>query len=449
MGFRIRARLRRRTALLVAFAACATGVVACAGDDDRPTVTVLGTWTGAEATAFERVVAPFEQRTGIDVVYEGTRDVDAVLAARVDDGTPPDLAALSSPGNLIRFAQAGRLVALDDLPGLAASDRDYAADWVTLGRVGGKRVAVVVKAALKSLIWYDPRTLSERSLRPPATWSEMTSVAQALARDGIRPWCVGLASSSASGWPGTDWIEDIVLSRYGPAVYDRWVEGELEWTSEQIRGAWRTWGDLLAVGADGGTGTGTGTGSGGPMRALLTPYDRAGADLVAAEPGCGLEHQASFAAGWYAAAPGGPVPGVDYDFVPFPAFSPPGASGAGPGAPAREVAGDVMAMFDDTPAARELIAYLAGTEAQTLWVREGALSANRGVPPTAYPSQPVAQRLGKALADAEAIRFDASDRMPGPMRGAFHRAVLAYVANPADLDAILQDLEQARLAAYA
>ncbi|WTW98018.1 ABC transporter substrate-binding protein [Streptomycetaceae bacterium NBC_01309] len=436
MGSRIRARLRRRTALLLAIAACATGVVACAGDDARPTVTVLGTWTGAEADAFARVVAPFERRTGIDVQYEGTRDVDAVLAARVEDGTPPDLAALSSPGNLIRYARAGRLASLDAVPGLAESDRDYAADWVTLGRVDGKRVAVVVKAALKSLLWYDPKTLSQHNLRPPATWSEMTSVAQELAEDGIRPWCIGLASSSASGWPGTDWIEDIMLARYGPDAYDRWVEGDLEWTSAEVSGAWRTWGDLLALG------------SGGPMGALLTPYDRAGADLVAAEPGCGLEHQASFAAGWYAAAPGGPAPGVDYDFVPFPAFTPPGTSGAGAAAPPREVAGDVMAMFDDTPAARELIAYLAGTEAQTLWVREGSLSANRGVPPNAYPAHPVAQRLGKALADAEAIRFDASDRMPGPMRGAFHRAVLAYVANPADLDAILRDLDQARVAAY-
>lgn len=437
-------RPRRGTALLLALAACAAGSAACAGGDDRPTVTVLGTWTGAEAKAFERVVAPFERRTGIDVRYEGTRDVDAVLAARVDDGSPPDLAALSSPGDLIRYARSGRLASLDTVPGLADSDRSYASDWVTLGRVDGKRVAVVVKAALKSLVWYDPRTLAERNLRPPATWSEMTNVARVLAQAGIQPWCVGLASSSASGWPGTDWIEDIMLSRYGPDVYDRWVDGVQPWTSDEVRGAWRTWGELLVIGATPGS-----AGPDGAMSALLTPYDQAGAGLVAATPRCGLEHQASFAAAWYGAAPDKPVSGVDYDFVPFPAFQPPGISGTeAPAAATREVAGDVMAMFGDTPQARELIAYLAGTEAQTLWVREGSLSPNRGVPLTAYPSHPVAQGLAKALAESEAIRFDASDRMPGPMRGAFHRAVLAYIANPANLDAILADLEQARMSAY-
>jgi len=107
-----------------------------------------------------------------------------------------------------------------------------------------------------------------------------------------------------------------------------------------------------------------------------------------------------------------------------------------------------MAMFDDTPEARELITYLAGAEAQTRWVREGSLTANRDVPLSAYAADPVTQKIARSLAEADAIRFDASDRMPGPMRGAFLRAVLAYTANPANLDAILEDLEQARLAAY-
>ena len=32
-------------------------------------------------------------------------------------------------------------------------------------------------------------------------------------------WCVGLASQQTSGWPGTDWIEDILLHQAGPARY--------------------------------------------------------------------------------------------------------------------------------------------------------------------------------------------------------------------------------------
>ncbi|MGA4539171.1 ABC transporter substrate-binding protein [Uniformispora flossi] len=429
------ARGLRRIAAAVAAVLCAALLTdGCGGSGGSTTVTVLGTWTGAEAEAFEHVVAPFERDTGIVVRYEGTRDVDAVLAARVDQGTPPDLAALSTPGDLIDYARTGRIVPLDTIPELAATDGSYAADWRTLGRVDGRRVAVVVKAALKGLLWYDPKTFAAHNLKPPATASEVASAARALSAAGIQPWCFGLASSSASGWPGTDWIENLVLTRSGPQVYDRWVTGELAWTSPEISSAWQAWGDLLTAG------------SGGPMASLLTSYDQAGTGLVASPPRCGMEQQASFASGWYGAAPGSPQPGVDFAFTPFPA--PAASPGTAAAAPAREVAGDVMAMFRDTPAARQLLTYLAGTEAQTRWAREGSLSPNRGVPADAYPVNPVAQGIGQALRDADTIRFDASDLMPGAMRGAFYRAVLAYVADPGQLQGILADLDQARLAAY-
>ncbi|WP_436788751.1 ABC transporter substrate-binding protein [Yinghuangia sp. YIM S10712] len=437
-------RLRRGVAIGLAAVLCATGLAACADDGEGPVVTVLGSWTGAEADAFAEVVAPFERDTGIDVRYEGTRDVDAVLAARVDADNPPDLAALSSPGDLIGYARTNRLKPLDSVPGIADNDRAYAADWATLGEVDGVRVAVVVKAALKSLIWYNPETLAAHNLRPPATWAELTDTAEGLATAGIQPWCLGLASSSTSGWPGTDWIEDIVLARSGPAVYDRWTNGELAWTAPEIRAAWETWGELLAIGRTGsGENATEQAGPADPMAALLTGYDQAGKGLFASPPGCGLEHQASFAANWYRTA----AAGTGFDFTAFPVFAEPEAMPR-TGVPAREVGGDVMAMFDDTPQARQLITYLAGAEAQTLWVRAGSLSPNRNVPLTAYASDPVTQKIGRSLAEAEVIRFDASDRMPGPMRGAFHRAVLAFTANPANLDAILADLEQARLAAY-
>ncbi|UGQ13718.1 ABC transporter substrate-binding protein [Yinghuangia sp. ASG 101] len=447
---RSRARAARRVvAFGLAAVLAATGLVACSGGGEDRVVTVLGSWTGAEEDAFDKVVAPFERDTGIHVRYEGTRDVDAVLAARVDADNPPDLAALSSPGDLITYARTGRLKPLDAVPGIADNDKAYAADWARLGEVDGVRVAVVVKAALKSLVWYNPKTLAAHNLQPPESWTQLTAAARGLASAGITPWCIGLASSSTSGWPGTDWIEDIVLSRYGPAVYDQWTNGELAWNDPRIRTAWQTWGELLAAGRTDvpATAAPATTGPGNAMSALLTGYDKAGAGLFGTPPGCGLEHQASFAANWYRDAAQPRVPGADFDFTAFPAYAEPGA-GPRAEAPAREVGGDVMAMFDDTPEARQLITYLAGADAQTLWVEAGSLSANRNVPLTAYAADPVTQKIGRSLAEADVIRFDASDRMPGPMRGAFHRAILAFTANPTNLDAILADLEQTRLAAY-
>ncbi|WP_406282873.1 ABC transporter substrate-binding protein [Embleya sp. NBC_00896] len=396
---------------------------ACSPDDDPEVVRVVGTWEKREQDAFEDVVAPFEKETGIDVRFEGTRDVAAVVAGRVEQGDPPEIAILSSPGDLRTYVTTNKLAALDDIrPG-------YAPEWLAPGRVNGVQVAVVLKAALKSTIWFNREKLARVGEPPPTTWTQLLSTTAKLRAAGTTPWCIGLASSTTSGWGGTDWIEDLVLARSGPDVYDAWADGKLSWQAPEIRAAWQGWGELLNT---------RDTVLGGPISALLTGYDKSAA-VLDARGGCAFDHQGSFMSGSYAAgvpAGGGQRP---YDAMAFPGFGTPSP---------REVAGDLAAMFHATPAARKLLGYLTGTRAQEIWVESGtALSPDRNVSPNAYRDE-VTKRLGTDLAGAQAIRFDASDLMPTAMRNAFQRAVLSFVANPGDLERILGDLDRVRVTAY-
>ncbi|MGC0420711.1 ABC transporter substrate-binding protein [Embleya sp. AB8] len=423
-GRRQAAFRRRRFALgaLLVVGAVLAPMVSCSPQRSTQVVHVLGTWEDAERRAFEDVVAPFERETGIDVRFEGSRDVAAVVAGRVEEGNPPEIAVLSSPGDLLRYAKMNKLIPLDWIrPG-------YAPEWLAPGRVDGRQLAVVLKATLKSTIWFNPAKLARVGDPIPASWSNLLATTAKLRASGATPWCVGLASSTTSGWPGTDWIEDLVLARSGPDVYDAWVRGQLSWAAPEIRAAWQSWGELLNP---------PDTVLGGPIGELLTGFDKS-AELLDPHGGCVFDHQGSFVSGTYAARtpPGAPR---GYDEFAFPGFGTP--------AP-REVAGDVAAMFHSTPAARRLLDYLTGTKAQELWVRSGtALSPDRNVSPDAYHDE-VTERLGTALAGAPAIRFDASDLMPTTMRDAFQRAVSAYVSAPANLDRILNDLDQVRATAY-
>ncbi|MFE2412948.1 ABC transporter substrate-binding protein [Kitasatospora sp. NPDC059408] len=415
--------------LLVALA----GPIACSGGRSGPVVHVLGTWTGSERDSFLAMVAPFEQRTGIKVDYQGSRDSDTVLADRVGNGTPPDLAVLSSPGKLVQYARAGRLAPLDgalDLPGMAAQ---YGESWVRLGAVDGKQYAVFVKATVKSLIWYSPKALATHGWTPPGSWDQLNTLDRQIAGSGVPPWCVGLESSSASGWPGTDWLEDIVLAQSGPDVYDQWASGALAWNSPAIKRAWQTWGDVVAA---------KGMVRGDARGMLLTGFAGSGGSLFGPQPGCYFEHAASFITDYYRQDDPRLKAGEDYDFARFPAIDE-GFKGT------EEVAGDLLGMFHATPAAQQLAAYLTTPEAQRIWVaRGGALSPNRQVPATVYPDA-LSRRLGQLLVDARAVRFDASDLMPDAMQSAFYRAVLAYANDPSQLDALLADLDRVRAAVHA
>jgi hypothetical protein len=58
-------------------------------------------------------------------------------------------------------------------------------------------------------------------------WSRQT------AATGTTPWCLGVESVAASGWVGTDWIENILLRQSGAKKYDDWYNGKLSWTDDR------------------------------------------------------------------------------------------------------------------------------------------------------------------------------------------------------------------------
>jgi alpha-glucoside transport system substrate-binding protein len=301
---------------------------------------------------------------------------------------------------------------------------ETAAALVNLGTVDGKIVGVFIKSAVKGLIWYNPKTHDYASA-PPKTWDELNTQAQANKGNANAIWCVGVESGAASGWPGTDWIEDIVLRQAGPDKYNQWWQGTLKWTSPEIKSAFTTFGDVVK------------NANGGANTILTTNFEKGGDGLFASPPGCEFHHQASFITGLgkFKTAKAG----TDYNFFPFPDID---AQYSG----AVEGAGDLFGMFHDTDEAKSLMKYLVTAPAQDIWVKAGgALSANKNA--KSYPDD-IAKRSAELLTSAKIFAFDASDLMPNAMNNAFWKAILDYTKDPSKLDTILGDLDKVQADAY-
>jgi alpha-glucoside transport system substrate-binding protein len=406
---------------------CSSSGPADDGDIRGAEVTVIGTWGGDEQEAFLAMVKPWEEQTGAKVKYTGTRDLNTVLTTGVASGVLPDLAGLPGPGQLVEYAEAGALVPLDDVLDIDTYTADTAPALVELGKGSdGQIYGVFIKAAVKGLIWYNP-SQHDYSSAPPSTWDELLEQGAANQGDAEALWCVGIASGAASGWPATDWIEDLVLRTAGPEVYTQWYRGEIKWSDPRIREAFEIYlEDVL------------GNTYGGTQTAAATEFDVAGDPLFADPPGCVFHHQASFITGL-----GGfkdAQAGTDYNFFPFPDINPQYAG-------AVEGAGDLFGLFNDTPAARSLMRYLVTAEAQDIWVkRGGALSANKNA--TSYPDE-ISARSAQILTEAQSFVFDASDLMPAAMNDAFWRGMVALTSGSASLDQVLSDLDEAQADAYA
>ena len=396
------------------------------------TVTVLGVWGGSELESFLAMVKPFEDASGVKVEFEGTRDLNAVLTTRIQGGNPPDVAGLPGPGQMAEFARAGNLVALDDVLDMSAMGEQYAKSWIDLGMVDGKVYGVFVKAALKGLIWYNPKAFEAAGYQVPATWDELIALTDRIAAAGKTPWCIGLESGAASGWPATDWIEDIILRTAGPDAYDQWYRGELAWTDPAVKKGWELFGKVAATPK---------YAYGGRQGVLATNFGESPFPLFTDPPGCYLHHQATFIQDFIQKQYPNLQPVDDFNFFGFPPID--------PNVPAAvEVAGDLFGMFRDTPQARALMKYLTTPEAQAIWVkRGGALSPNRNVSLDDYPD-PLSRRAAEIMTSAEVARFDASDLMPEAVNSAFWKGTLDYVQNPRRLDAILRNLERIAREAY-
>jgi alpha-glucoside transport system substrate-binding protein len=328
-----------------------------------------------------------------------------------------------------------------------------APQWRKLEMLGTdrQRYVIPIKADLKGLIWYNPTASPDVAAAPPATWGALRTLSQRSATAGQTPWCMGVAASADAGWPGTDWIEDILLHRWGASTYRDWAAGRLAWNSPQVRQAWTAWGELIGA---------PGMVRGGANATLLTDFTDADRPMFEPTPGCRLHHQASFQIGihrGYAETAHSPVQADFFDFPPFAA-----ADGGRPGAvgQVREVSADLAGLFTDSPAARRLIDFLATDEAQRIWPEASGgtvFSVNQKVPMASY--DPAGARIARELThSSNALCFDASDLMPASMATEFQRAVLEFlhlshaqqtqanpgVGKPDPLGDLLDDLERVR-----
>jgi len=395
-------------------------------------VNVLATWGGDEQESFLAMVKPFEDRTGVRVQYEGTRDLNAVLTSRVQGGNPPDAAGLPGPGQMAEFARAGKMIDLATVLDTATVRQQYADEWLKLGQVDGKQVGIFVKAALKGSIWYAPKQFTQAGYQVPRSWDDLMGLSRRIADTGTTPWCIGLEAGAASGWPGTDWLEDIVLRQSGPDVYDQWHQGKIKWTSPEIKRAWQTWGEIVGDPR---------MVFGGRQSMLATNFGESGNPMFTTPPRCYLHHQGSFITSFFTQANPALKPADDFNFFGFPDIDSRYAGSV-------EASGDLFGMFKDTPQARALINYLTTPEAQAIWVkRGGALSPNKQVALSDYPD-PLARQSAELLLNAKSVRFDASDLMPEAMNSAFWRAILDFVNQPDNLDAILANLDRVQADAY-
>jgi alpha-glucoside transport system substrate-binding protein len=407
-------------------------MAACGGDEEADTesedisgqtVSIL-TAAGEEQIAkMKESMAPFEERTGVTVEIEGSGDFETLALVRAEAGDPPDIYNFPQPGLMADFAREGYLVDLGEFLEEDYMREQYAQAWIDLGTVDDTLVGVWHNADVKSLVWYPKDDFEAAGYEIPETWDDLIALTQQIAADGTPPWCVAVENSGATGWVGTDWVEDIMLRTAGPEKYDQWVAGELPFNSPEVRDAWETMGEIW-LNPD--------YVLGGTTAILTTPFGDGPLPLFDDPPGCYLHRQASFIVNFF---PEGSVVGEDVDY-----FYLPPINEADHGKPVLG-SGSILSLANDTPAGRAAMEYLTTGESTKAEVEAGIFVApHNDVPLDWYPDDAL-RGFAEILQNADTFRFDGGDLMPGAVgTGSFWTGIVDFTSGT-DLESVLTSID--------
>ena len=198
------------------------------------TVRISGGITGSEADLLQQSFDGFTKDTGIEVVYTGDKGFEGNIVTKVTGGDAPDLAIVPQPGLLKTLIGTGDVVKAPSAVDKAV-DENWSPDWKAYGTVDGTFYAAPMLANVKGYVWYSPAKFKEWGVEVPKTWDDLLTLTKTIQeKSGAAPWCAGFESGNASGWPGTDWIEDLVLRQSGTGVYDDWVAGKVKFTDQPV-----------------------------------------------------------------------------------------------------------------------------------------------------------------------------------------------------------------------
>lgn len=398
------------------------------GTFDGETVTLFSSIREQEADQLQDTFEAFTECTGITVEHNGSGEFEQQVVVQAEGGNAPDLAIFPQPGLLQRMVRDGHVLPAPDAVE-SKVDEGWSEDWKAYGTVDGEFYAAPLMASVKSFVWYSPSAFEENGYEVPETWDDLMALTEQIAADHgsdtVKPWCAGIESGGATGWPATDWIEDVVLRSAGADAYDQWVANELAFNSPEIVEAVDMAGAILKNDdyVNGGI---------GDSRSIATTSFNDGG-LPILEGNCFMHRQASF---YEAQWPEGTDVSPDGEVFAFYL----------PGMTADEspllVAGEFVGAFNDDEATAAVQAFMASSEwANTRVEIGGVTSANTGVDPE-LASSDVLRLAIELLQDESAVaRFDGSDLMPSEVgAGSFWTAMVDWI-NGSDTQSVLDTVE--------
>lgn len=429
-------RMRTATALgavvlLISGCTSQSGSTSSGGSEKRDTKTVeimLG-FTGVQLENFKASVDPYAESQGISIKWTPSEDFNELMASRAQANDLPDIAMFPQPGILRDLSAAGKLAPLEGILDMPVLKGSMVAGTLEAGQGSdGKLYGLMVSMNVKSLIFYPKKAFKVAGYTPPGSIPELIALTDKIRRQGKTPWCMGIEDGAMTGWPATDWMEELILKYGGIKKYNNWVSHRTAFDSRLVRHAAGTFSTLMFT---------KGNVLGGRESIVRNNYGTAGNPMFRSVPGCYLYKQGSFvAAGGF--FPDYVVADLDNQ-VGVMAFPPAEAGGDNP----IEGGGDLAGLLDpENEAAKTIMKYMSTKDFGANSAGTGSyFSPHKDFNLDNYPSETI-RHIAMVGYTATALGFDGSDAMPAAVGArSFSRQMTSWIDGKQDLKSTLTAID--------
>ena len=410
-------------AATMALAACGSG----GGSDDDKKVEV---WMSVDPLVFDglkKQIVSEAKAKGITADVQKVDNINQLIMTKIQANDTPDIALIPQPGVVADMVKRGAAKPLDDVVDVNALESDMVPGTLDAGTVDGKLYGVLVSMNVKSLVFYPKKAWDKAGYQPPDSVDALKTLSDQIKKDGTPPWCLGIGADAATGWPATDWLEDLIMQLHGPDVYNDWVTNDVKFSSPEVEEAATTFEDMVLA---------EGNVAGGRKSVASTAFGDADNPMWDPKPGCMLLKQGNFIVS-KDFMPSEVVADVDANIGVF-GFPPGEAGGENP----TLGGGDMATLLSDSDSAKEVMKILAGKEiGKDAAPSSSYLSPHTGFDMTLYPSD-----LTRSIADVayqtDEFLYDGSDSMPGAVgAGTFWKDMTAWITEDEDLETALKNID--------
>ena len=200
----------------------------------KPNDVVIGGPNFPQVEYFIEELNVISQELDIKIQYQTYNDIETYLIENPNHNL--DLVLLPNPQGAVNLGQRGITVPIENIFEEVFLKENFSEHLlsITTSERDNLNYGAWFRVIPNSLVWYDVSKYEALGSPEFSNYEEMVNFTEENSSKDEPLWCLDIESGASTGWIATNWLEDTILHKYGPEVYDAWSQQDKLSSSEEV-----------------------------------------------------------------------------------------------------------------------------------------------------------------------------------------------------------------------